>query len=151
MSTNNFSLRLAELMAEEKLSKRALSKSIGVQRKSIMDWLNGKYCPRYSALIKVADHFGVSIEYLLGAEQGYAKSELKLSCAMEDVPKRFIGILNNYMHEHQISKYKLAKDLEIGESTLKRWFDNDSMPEIDVILRLSKILHEPVDYLLGRE
>ena len=151
MSTNIFSLRLAGLMETEKLSKRALAKGIGAQRKSVLDWLKGNYYPRYDALIKLANFFGTSTDYLLGVVAVCEKQDVKSYCALEEVPERFIQILNNYLKENNFSKYRLAKDVNTGESTLNRWFNNNSMPETEVIVRISRLLNESVDYLLGRE
>ena len=66
MSIERFSERLNDLMRSERISRRALSLKTGLQRKSILNWLEGKYYPRYDALITLADFFRVSADYLAG-------------------------------------------------------------------------------------
>ena len=54
------------------------------------------------------------------------------------------------MKRRGITFYKLAKSLEIGQTTLKRWFLKGSMPETTVLIRISKLLGESLDDLFGR-
>lgn len=61
-----FSARLLDLMQFNNLSKHKLAADIGVQRKSIINWVEGRNYPRYDALIKLANHFKVSTDYLVG-------------------------------------------------------------------------------------
>ena len=64
--------------------------------------------------------------------------------------KRFIDKLSAYMRTNGITYYKLAKSLDIGQTTLKRWFLNGSMPETTILIRISKLLGERLDDLFGR-
>ena len=51
----------------------AVSKATGVSTATLTSWKQGKYTPKPDKLRKIAEYFGVSLEYLLGvenAEQG---------------------------------------------------------------------------------
>ena len=61
-----FSERLKDLMLIEGVSQHILSSAANVQRKSVFNWLRGINYPRYDALIRVADYFHISTDYLLG-------------------------------------------------------------------------------------
>lgn len=142
-----FANRLAEFMRDEKLSQRKLSCVINCQSKSLRYWLNGKYYPRHDFLVSLAELFHVSIDYLLGLidveEECYEKFNV-------DYQKHLIEKLSSYMKRKGITYYKLAKSLEIGQTTLKRWFLNGSMPETMILIRISKLLGERLDDLFGR-
>lgn len=142
-----FANRLTEFMREENLSQRKLSCMINCQSKSLRFWLNGKYYPRHDFLVRIAELFHVSIDYLLGLndveEECYEKFNV-------DYQKNLIDKLNCYMRGNGITYYKLAKSLEIGQTTLKRWFSIGSMPETTILIKISKLLGESLDDLFGR-
>jgi transcriptional regulator with XRE-family HTH domain len=61
--------KLAMLMDSHKLTQSALARSTGVPQPSINRILSGVTSePRRAALVKIADHFGVSVESLYGSK-----------------------------------------------------------------------------------
>jgi transcriptional regulator with XRE-family HTH domain len=58
--------RLAFLREERKLSQESLANIIGVDHSTIANYETGARFPKYPILIKIADYFGVSIDWLLG-------------------------------------------------------------------------------------
>lgn len=58
--------RLKELRKEKGLSQMELAKLTGLSQSSIGCWELGRTEPTASELIKLADFFGESVEYLLG-------------------------------------------------------------------------------------
>ncbi len=151
MSIERFAERLNDLMRSEQVSRRALSLKTGLQRKSILNWLEGKYYPRYDALITLADFFRVSADYLAGISKSNESKIVVGKTPVEEVPARFLKILNRYMQIEGYTKYKLAKLLGMGQTTLNRWFERGSMPETSTLIKLSVLMKEPLDYLLSRE
>ena len=57
---------IKELRLEKSLSQQSLGKLIGVSQKAIDYWERGVNEPKASYIIKLADFFGVSADYLLG-------------------------------------------------------------------------------------
>ncbi len=66
MST--FPERLKELKKENNLSNMKLGKAIGVGDTTICRWENGVSDIKSKEIIKLAQFFGVSTDYLLGLE-----------------------------------------------------------------------------------
>lgn len=63
---NLFSVRLKELRLQYGFSQEELAKRIGIKQSSYSDWENGKCKPNYVGLEKIADFFGVSLDWLVG-------------------------------------------------------------------------------------
>ena len=63
---NLFSVRLKELRLQHGFSQEELAEKIGIKRNSYSDWENGKCKPNYEKLEKIADFFGVSLDWLFG-------------------------------------------------------------------------------------
>jgi transcriptional regulator with XRE-family HTH domain len=61
-----FSKRLKELRLEKKLLQSQLATELNVDRTTIIKWESGQNQTDFATLIKIADFFDVSIDYLLG-------------------------------------------------------------------------------------
>lgn len=61
--------RFDELLKSKGVSRYQVFKATGVPQSSLSDFLSGKSTPKYENMKKLADYFGVSVEYLLGNEQ----------------------------------------------------------------------------------
>lgn len=59
-------LRLKEIRNECQCSQLKLSEQLGVSRSTVAMWENGSSQPDNDMLIRIADIFGVSTDYLLG-------------------------------------------------------------------------------------
>lgn len=65
---NLFSVRLKELRLQHGFSQQEIAELLGVKRNTYSDWENGKCKPNYEKLEKIADFFGVSLDWLFGRE-----------------------------------------------------------------------------------
>ena len=63
---NLFAERLKELRTEANLSRANLAKRINVSERLISYWENGKRECDFDMLLRLADLFGTSMDYLLG-------------------------------------------------------------------------------------
>lgn len=56
------------LLANSQKSENYIEKQIGLAQGSFKNWRNEKSKPSADALLKIADYFNVSVDYLLGRE-----------------------------------------------------------------------------------
>ena len=61
-----FEERLNQLRTQKNLSQQTLADYLGVSRWSVHNYESGKNRPDYEGLIKLADYFEVSLDYLTG-------------------------------------------------------------------------------------
>ena len=61
-----FNARLKELRLEAGLTQKDLAKAIEVGRTTISEYESGKIVPKQEGLLKLANHFNVSVDYLTG-------------------------------------------------------------------------------------
>lgn len=57
---------LFELMEKNNVTQQKLSEAIGFSQGNISDWKSGRSSPSVEALVKIAEYFNVSVDYLLG-------------------------------------------------------------------------------------
>lgn len=63
---NKFPQRLKELRTAKNISQEELGKHLNLRDSTISQYESGKRTPDYSTLLKIADFFGVTTDYLLG-------------------------------------------------------------------------------------
>lgn len=61
-----FSERIRELRKSKNISQVELGKHIGVTKQSISNWENDNIQPSIEMLLKLAEYFSVSTDYILG-------------------------------------------------------------------------------------
>ena len=61
--------RLKELRQEAKMTQKEVADFSGVSKSTYYYWESGQYEPDQQTLIKLAEHFGVTTDYLLGRTQ----------------------------------------------------------------------------------
>ena len=85
----NFAERLKELRADRGLTQADLSLELGLSRAAIAGYENSGKEPTYETLMRIATYFGVTVDYMLGADSQYPQAEGKDDFLMlfEDVPK----------------------------------------------------------------
>ncbi len=79
--------RIRDLREDRDLRQTDVSKATGIDQKTLSNYETGKTSPDSYALIRLADFFGVSIDYLVGRTEIDIKSK-------EDMTSRLEGMKN---------------------------------------------------------
>lgn len=66
--------RIRKLRTNKKMTQEELGKVLGVSKVSVSGYENDTRQPDNAALVKIAEYFGVSTDYLLGNKSGHGKS-----------------------------------------------------------------------------
>ena len=65
-----------------------VSKETGISQATLSSWKKGTYTPKQDKLQKIADYFGVSIDYLLGNDPSTTKEDVELQNYLEELRTR---------------------------------------------------------------
>lgn len=104
------------LLDEKGLKNADVSRATGISNMTLSDWKNGKTTPKQDKLLKIADYFGVSLDYLMtGSDKKYSSED-----AMLDV--------------------RISEDIELKEA-IKKYYSLDSLKKKHV-LELIDLLYE---------
>ena len=68
ITLNIFPQRLKELRLQHGLTQAQLGEKVGVKQNTFTNWENGKREPNFEILLKLADLFEVSLDWLFGRE-----------------------------------------------------------------------------------
>ena len=78
-------LKIREIRESFSLTQKQLGEKIGIDGHNIGDWERGKCEPSSDMLIKLADFFGCSIDYLVGREDDFGN--VSVSSSPSDLTK----------------------------------------------------------------
>lgn len=145
-----FGDRLKDLMELEGYNNKTLGAAIGVNRKTVGRWLLERHYPNYIALIKLARHFRVSTDYLLG-ESGYAQIAFPKECDFAQIKVCFAEKVNSFLNREKLSENAFCKVLGLEHSSVSKWIKGGCMPEAQTLVKLSRAMGISIDSLLGIE
>ena len=98
-------LRLKELRVQEGVSQKELAKDLNMSAGNLCDWEKGRTEPDIERLIRLADYFDVSLDYLMGREKNHAEE----ATPPTNLKYRLLGAFNKLTDE---GKLKLVEFLE---------------------------------------
>lgn len=64
-----------KLLEEKGVTVYRVAKETGISSATFTEWKNGSYTPKQDKLQKIADYFGVTLDYLVGNETETKNSE----------------------------------------------------------------------------
>ena len=73
MERKNFLEIFNELLAEKGLTRKAFATQSGIPYPTVIGWTNLQRLPDFTALIKIADFFECSIDYLTGRQSEFGE------------------------------------------------------------------------------
>ena len=77
-------MRIKELREEKHISQKKLAEVIGTSQRNIGRWENNENEPSYSQVVKLADFFGCSIDYLVGREDDFGNVPVKSNLSAQE-------------------------------------------------------------------
>ena len=108
---------LLNLIAEKGITKNKLLTDLKINHNAFVSWEQRGTIPSGETLLKIADYFGVSVDYLLGNESN-----------TEDLPEQDKKVLNMLHSLNEEGKEKAEQYLELLSLQYKS--DKDKVAEI---------------------
>ena len=114
-----------QLLSKYGVTAYKVAKETGITTATLSNWKQGKYTPKQDKLQKIADYFGVSLEYLMTGKEAVVKEKApELTARDERDIKKDLDALRE----------KLANK-ESGPAA----YDGQDIPEEDIDLFLGQV------------
>lgn len=140
-----FQNRFVELVENiEESNKASIAQQMDVNYVTFSKIYNYGILPRLIILIRIADFFNVSIEYLLSKtnDEYFDKAQ---------IPTPFIERLNELKEKKGIKNYsELGNKVHIHRNSFYEWEQENHLPSLEFLEILSDYFNVSMDYLLGR-
>ena len=146
--SSKLKIRFKEIIEEEdwynsKISNAEIASRIGVDKSVISNLINYEIIPSVQSLIKIADYFNISLEFLLGKAD---KSEFIKS----DKPSTF-GIRVLQLKEESKAKYSdITNSCSFSRNSIHVWVKRNNVPSLVYLMEIANYFNVSPDYLLGR-
>ena len=138
-----FQKRFMEIIDESDLSRNELLKLIPISTSTLSNALSYGIIPSVKILIRIADYFDISINYLLGKSN---ENDFIKSFSTVTFQQRF----NDLCKEKNVTHYRVAFDNGLNPSIISKWYGNNYLPELNIVKNLCNYFNVSPDYLLGR-
>ncbi len=104
-------IKIRELREENGLKQKDLAEKIGVVAHNVGDWERGKCEPSIEILVKLANFFGVSVDYIIGNSDDFGVINTQ-----NNLTKGEQRLLNAFSKSDEILKDKLIELAEFYSS-----------------------------------
>lgn len=141
--SESFKVRLKGLVDDYEIKRVEIAAKSGVDNHTLSNAFVYGIIPSSGSLVKLADFFNVSINYLLGRsdENDFIKSERNES---------FYDRFEKLCLDKGVSHYRVSMACGFDKSNISRWFSKKYLPEPDMLDAICEFFGVSVDYLLGR-
>lgn len=139
----SFQKRFKSLVEDSDYKRSELAKLIPLSQSTLSNALTYGIIPSTKTLMKIADFFDISINFLLGKtdiEEFYKSSS----------PASFLSRFESLCSEKEVTHYKVATDCLFDKSNISRWISKGFLPELEIIELLCDYFNVSPDYILGR-
>jgi transcriptional regulator with XRE-family HTH domain len=138
MILSKFKERFQLLRKESKKTQAAIADELGMTPQTLSYYANGRE-PNYDTLIKIADYFNVSLDYLLGRSDNKYPPDKVRSTSMENELLSYIqNELNSIFIKYNKLKVRDSLDLILC-STITYWFKEILEIHNELIDRINNI------------
>ncbi len=139
-----FAERLEELLGEREMNQKTFAAEVGISEGSISLYMRDKCMPTVGHLIKLADYFHRSADFLLGREEENYNLTFRVCPPFRERIAVLKGDFGGTVSEF-LQRAKVAK------SCYFNWASGKFNPTLENIISLANNLDRRVDYILGRE
>jgi transcriptional regulator with XRE-family HTH domain len=135
--------RIKELMFDNSKTVKDLSSDLGIEASLIYRCLRGEGLLQTIYLLKIADYFSCSLDFLLGLD-----NELYTGRFLPYPP---FGNRLVYIYKKKgLTEYRVTKETGISRASLHDWRYNLRVPAPENLIILSQYFDCSLDYLIGR-
>ncbi len=135
--------RIKELMFDHNKTVNDLSSDLNIEASLIYRCLRGEGLLQTIYLLKIADYFSCSLDFLFGLEDELYSIHLLQYPQFGD---RLIKIYN----EKGLTEYHVMKDTKISRARLHDWRCNLRLPTPENLIILANYFDCSLDYIVGR-
>ena len=137
---------LKELIDEKGIKLTNFCRDCDINPKLIYDYFNGYSYPTAQTLIKLANYFKCSLDYMLNLTD---IRNHNLYINLNGDFSLFIPRYFQLLKDNHTSHYLFAQEHRFGESVIRKW-KKGSVPSLEKLRLIAYELGSSVDYLVGR-
>lgn len=133
-----------QLLQKYGVTPYKVSKDTGVTQTALSNWKSGRSTPTTKTLQKIADYFGVTIDYLMTGSQESLQKNTSLSAKDErDISKKLDKIMEDMINQEDGPLYYEGKEIDSESLDLMRETMENALRQLKLI---NKVKYNPNKY-----
>ena len=140
---STFAQSLNDIMMEKDIKAINLAKALGLGTSTLSRYTRGQRLPNLECLVKIADYFNCTTDYLLGLED---ESSTTIFLPTPPFAERLEYLLSYF----KVSASSIYKNENISKARFYVWKNGTGLPNADNLVNLAKIFNCSVDFVIGR-
>ncbi|MDE7330603.1 MAG: helix-turn-helix domain-containing protein [Clostridia bacterium] len=145
MNLSKFSDVLENLIFDSGISKQDFAKAAKIPLPCIVSYTKNHRAPTVATLLKIADYFKCSTDYLLGREESRSATTFKKCPPFAEQ----LEFLRNYYKFKDFVQFRRATGL--SKNRFLDWQNGKRQPSLENIIKMADCFDCRVDFILGRE
>ena len=140
--------RLKELRSYEGYTQQDVANFLNVKRATYAGWETGKDIIPLTQILKIANNYHKSIDYIIGLSDNdekitYKKNNIDINTVANNI--------HNYRKKNNITQSMMAKDLQTTQSNIHKYETGKCLITTMYALEFAKRYNYSIDKLIGRE
>lgn len=141
---------LRMLRKELKLSQTEVAEKLGLGYYTLGKWEQGRAEPSADDLVRLADFFKVSTDFLLGRVDDTDNIVPSLPANGTDIGRNILLRFRDIRLGRKLSQKTVAEALQISQQTYSDYEHGKTNPDLLTLSKIADFFKVSVDYLLGR-
>jgi len=143
-TTFKFAEILEELIFESGMDFKNFARTVGISPSCITEYIRKENMPTVVTLVKIAEFFNRSTDFLLGREPDNRTLKFKV-CPPFSQQIEFLKA------HFKCSSYSIYTNTDIPKSRFYEWKNGKRVPTVENVVKLADYFDCRVDFILGRE
>lgn len=139
--------RINELRKSSGMTQEELGKKVGVVKSTISLWENDLSEPNHAATIAIAKLFGVTTDYLLGAEGDAMGTEEKIN----EIAQRVGRNIRSIREQAGLSQREFAEGFGVSAGAVGMWETGRRQPDLNMLIQIAQFGGTTLDDLAMKD
>lgn len=139
--------RINELRKSSGMTQEELGKKLGVIKQTVSSWENDLSEPNHAATIAIAKLFGVTTDYLLGAEGDAMGTEEKIN----EIAQRVGRNIRSIREQAGLSQDEFAEGFSVKQPTVANWETGKRQPDLNMLIQIAQFGGTSLDDLVTKD
>lgn len=139
--------RINELRKSSGMTQEEFGKKLGVIKQTVSSWENDLSEPNHAATIAIAKLFGVTTDYLLGAEGDAMGTEEKIN----EIAQRVGRNIRSIREQAGLSQDEFAEGFSVKQPTVANWETGKRQPDLNMLIQIAQFGGTSLDDLVTKD
>jgi transcriptional regulator with XRE-family HTH domain len=145
--------RIKELRIENNLTQEELGEKFNLGKSTISNYENNNRLLDIEILIKYAEYFNVSVDYIACTSNSKlpesSKFKLLSNKNISELFKVFSERVKNLMFINELTSEDISNKINISKADFFNYIIGTDYPSMDTLKKITKVLNTTLDYLFG--